>query len=114
MRIFASPLYVWMSQTCRLDGNLSYRNMDGLWHSLFSRFGALVPAAHEPSLLLPSPNVFDSVPIPSMWISIVLPGFIGSAPNEVAQVMRSPGRSVIPREIRCTSSSGEKNMSFTG
>ncbi len=56
----------------------------------------------------------DSVPMPSMTISTLLPGFIEPTPTEVPQQITSPGYSVMSREIRLTICAGLKIMSPTG
>jgi len=58
-------------------------------------------------------KTFLNVPIPSISISISLPGFIGSAPGPVAQAITSPGNSVISADNKLTIWCGAKMRSLT-
>ena len=53
-----------------------------------------------------SSKTLDSTPIPSMPISIVWPGFIGTAPVLVPSEMISPASRVISCDSICTTSAG--------
>src|ERR1019366_1306142 len=59
-------------------------------------------------------NRLVSVPMPSITMLTVLPGFIDPTPPDVPQAMPSPASSVMSCEIRLTSFAGGKIMSDTG
>src|SRR5664279_422848 len=68
---------------------------------------------------LPKPQAHESnglvrVPIPSITMLTVLPGFMEPTPTEVPQAMTSPASSVMSCEMRLTSRSGAKMTSVNG
>ena len=55
-----------------------------------------------------------SVPMPSMTMLTLLPGFIEPTPTDVPQAITSPASSGMSCEIRLTRRAGEKMMSESG
>ena len=66
--------------------SISIKHLYMCWYRLLMRQGTNYSGKSSNRLL--------SVPMPGITISIVVPGFIGRAPTDVPQLIKSPGSNV--------------------